>query len=630
MDSKKKFYIALKAMLKNNDALEDEKIPIEDHPHTTFIRYLINRTRCLYDSKKLKPIHFLRIPFEIANGHGEGIDEKTQKKYKEYLDELLKHYKTNKKWNIVAHIESLRQLKETSRVFNFKKERTQKEWGGWYPNEWRKKHPDSWESNIDDYQNIAKEFRFAHSLALFANSCKDQQKSAKDKYPLYYLGIIQAKDIYCNEPRKNTELDTLRKTLETPYSEKIPFEFFEKNLELFSPYYLTPQEMDTFFKWAICHCVHNNKNPHLPFLKELWTLGKLFKVHCFHFDFLDTAGSKINDHLYVKIKQLKEYLINGALIFPPNDYSIENDFSKMIRFLGREFPIDSIIALTQNLFSFDKEYRDAQKVVNTGLLEKNKALIDEKKTSLSILDWLDYPLTKNTDEQHRSINFILKAICIYNTNPKLYNTKMLEMGPALLKQIHSIKQAIAKDEPVAFSTINNESIDESIVPELCVILGVIERLLYPCKIVSSYDNTKKERILFILKYIANPNNRQVIASRFSSILGDIIKHPKITRLVTSQDIINNTRCLESVAEFSNKFCPIVFSETMRLISENNYNLELMSSKELDALQSVTYEEYKKQVEQCEKDLNVSKEIYSIHGYLLQQAGIIPPCANDNS
>lgn len=492
-----------------------------------------------------------------------------------------------------------------------------------------KKRPDSWKSNIDDYQNIAKEFRLAHSLAVFASKCESQTDPAKDKYPLYYLGIIEAKVIYCKEPDNNLALAALRKTLQAPYSEQISFKFFENKLEFFSPYYLTPQEMDTFFKWAICHCVHDNKKPHLPFLKELWTLGKLFKVHCFHFDFLDTARSKINDRLYVKIKELKKYLVDGVIEFPPNDYGIEDDFSKMVRFLEREFPIDFIISLTQNLFRFDKECSDAQKVGNPELLEKNKALIDKRKTSLSILDWLDYPLTKDTDEQHRLVGFLLKAICIYNRNPELYNAKMLGMGPALLENMYSIKQSIAKGETVGFPIFNNKGVDESIILELYVVLGLIERFLYPCKIVSEYDDTKKARILSVLRYITEPDNMQVVASRFPSIFGSVVMHNKILRLVTCQDIINSTRWFRAIGKFSEKFTPVVMSETMRLISENKRDIELMGTKDLDAIQFAVYEECKKKVEQNEKDLVFNQEIYNMQERLIQQAGIKPP-ESDNS
>ena len=555
----------------------------------------------------------MRIPFEIANGYGDCIDEKKQRVYNEYLDELLKHYRASKKWNIASHIESLRQLNESSRVFDFESEREKKGWGGWYPNEWRKKRPDSWKSNIDDYQNIAKEFRLVHSLAVFASKCESQTDPAKDKYPLYYLGIIEAKVIYCKEPDNNLALAALRKTLQAPYSEQISFKFFENKLEFFSPYYLTPQEMDTFFKWAICHCVHDNKKPHLPFLKKMWALGKLFKVHCFHFDFLDTARSKINDRLYVKIKELKKYLVDGVIEFPPNDYGIEDDLSKMIRFLERELPIDLIVSLTQNLFHFDKEYSDVRKVGDPKLLENNKDLIDKRKTSLSILDWLEFPLTKDTDKQHRLVGFLLKAICIYNRDPELYNAKMLEMGPALLENMHSIKLSIDKGEAVGFPIFSNESVDESIVMELCVILGLIERFLYPCKIVSEFDDAKKERILSVLRYITEPDNLQVVASRFPSIFGSIVMHNKILRLVTCQDIINSTRWLRSIGEFSNTFTPVVLDETKRLIMEKKRDLALMGVKDLDAIQFAVYEERKKKAEQSEKDLSFSQEIYNMQG-----------------
>ena len=611
--ARKDFYKALRALLRSYDALEVEKKPIEEYPHTTFRRFFINRTRYLYNQKKLNPIDFLRIPFEIANGYGDCIDEKKQRVYNEYLDELLKHYRASKKWNIASHIESLRQLNESSRVFDFESEREKKGWGGWYPNEWRKKRPDSWKSNIDDYQNIAKEFRLVHSLAVFASKCESQTDPAKDKYPLYYLGIIEAKVIYCKEPDNNLALAALRKTLQAPYSEQISFKFFENKLEFFSPYYLTPQEMDTFFKWAICHCVHDNKKPHLPFLKKMWALGKLFKVHCFHFDFLDTARSKINDRLYVKIKELKKYLVDGVIEFPPNDYGIEDDLSKMIRFLERELPIDLIVSLTQNLFHFDKEYSDVRKVGDPKLLENNKDLIDKRKTSLSILDWLEFPLTKDTDKQHRLVGFLLKAICIYNSDPELYNAKMLEMGPALLENMHSIKLSIDKGEAVGFPIFSNESVDESIVMELCVILGLIERFLYPCKIVSEFDDAKKERILSVLRYITEPDNLQVVASRFPSIFGSIVMHNKILRLVTCQDIINSTRWLRSIGEFSNTFTPVVLDETKRLIMEKKRDLALMGVKDLDAIQFAVYEERKKKAEQSEKDLSFSQEIYNMQG-----------------
>ena len=129
--ARKDFYKALRALLRSYDALEVEKKPIEEYPHTTFRRFFINRTRYLYNQKKLNPIDFLRIPFEIANGYGDCIDEKKQRVYNEYLDELLKHYRASKKWNIASHIESLRQLNESSRVFDFESEREKKGWGGW-------------------------------------------------------------------------------------------------------------------------------------------------------------------------------------------------------------------------------------------------------------------------------------------------------------------------------------------------------------------------------------------------------------------------------------------------------------------------------------------------------------------
>lgn len=609
MDYKKKYYKALKAMLKNYDALEEDSASIEEHPHMAFRRFLINRIRYRLKKEELKPIHYLRIPFEIAHGDGEDIDVETRKKYNEYLDEILKQYTFGKKKNIGAHIESLRQLKKSSRVFNFENDRKKKGWQGWDLDEWD--YPDRWKSNVDDYQNIAREFMFAHSLAVFASSCGIQKDSVKGKYLLYFLGIIEAKDIYCKEPDNNMELVALRKTLQAPYSKQIPFGTFEKNLEFFSPYYLTPQEMDTFFKFAICHCVRDNKNPHLPFLKELWTLGKLFKVHCFHFDFLNTtAGSKINDCLYEKIKELEVYLSEGEIKFPPNDYGIEDDLSKVIRFLGREFPIDFIVSLTQNLFHFDKEYSDARKVGNPKLLEKNKELIDKRKTSLSILDWLEFPLTKDTDKPHRFVGFLLKAICIYNRDPELYNAKMLEMGPALLENMHSIELSIDKGDAVGFPIFfSNESVDESMVMELCVILGLIERILFPCKIVSEYDDTKKKHILSVLRYISAPDNLQVVASRFPSILGSIVMHNKILRLVTCQDIINSMQWLRPIGKFIEKFFPIVRSETMSLISENKRDKEC-----------------KKKEEQNAKDLDNLQEIYNS---LIQQMGKTPP-ASDNS
>lgn len=625
--TQKKFYKALKAMLKSYDALEEDSAPIEEHPHIAFRRFLIHRTRYWYNKKNLKPIHFLRIPFEIANGHDEGIDAETRKKYNEYLDEILKQYTFGKKKNIGAHIESLRQLKKSSRVFNFENDRKKKGWQGWDLDEWD--YPDRWKSNVDDYQNIAREFMFAHSLAVFASSCGIQKDSVKGKYLLYFLGIIEAKDIYCKEPDNNMELAALRKTLQAPYSEQIPFGTFEKNLEFFSPYYLRPQEMDTFFKWAICHCVHNNKKPNLPFLKKLWALGKLFKVHCFHFDFLDTARSKINDRLYVKIKELEKHLVNGVIEFPPNDYGIEDDLSKAIRFLGREFPIDFIVSHTQNLFHFDNEYSDARKVGNPKLLEKNKELIDKRKTSLSILDWLEFPLTKDTDKPHRFVGFLLKAICIYNRDPELYNAKMLEMGPTLLEDMYSIKLSIDKGEAVGFPIFSNESVDESIVMELCVILGLIERFLYPCKIVSEFDDAKKERILTVLRYITEPDNLQVVASRFPSIFGSIVMHNKILRLVTCQDIINSARWLRSIGEFSETFTPVVLDDTMRLIRETKRDLELKGSMDLDAIQSAVYEECKKKIEQSENDLIFSQEIRNIQGHLIQQIGKTPPESNNS-
>lgn len=628
MDYKKKYYKALKAMLKNYDALEEDSASIEEHPHMAFRRFLINRISYRLKKEELKPIHYLRIPFEIAHGDGEDIDKETRKKYNEYLDELWKHYRACKKWNIASHIESLRQLNGLSRVFDFESECKKKGWGGWYPNEWRKNCPDSWKSNIDDYQNIAKEFRLAHSLAVFASKCISQK--GQDKYPLYYLGIIKTKDIYCREPDNNLELADLHKILQAPYSEEIPFGIFEKYLEFFSPYYLTSQEMDTFFKFAICHCVRDNKNPHLPFLKELWTLGKLFKVHCFHFDFLNTtAGSKINNRLYVKIKELKKYLVDGVIESPPNDYGIEDDLSKSIRFLGRVFPIDFIVSLTQNLFHFDKEYSDAQKVGDPKLLKINKDLINKRKTSLSILDWLEFSLTKDTDKQHRLVGFLLKAICIYNRDPELYNAKMLEMGPALLENMHSIKLSIDKGEAVGFPIFSNESVDESMVMELCVILGLIERFLFPCKIVSEYDDTKKKHILSVLRYISAPDNLQVVASRFPSILGSIVMHNKILRLVTCQDIINSMQRLRPIGKFIEKFVPIVWSKTMSLISENKRDIELMSAEKLDAVQSAVYEECKKKVEQNEKDFVFSQEIYNMQDRFVQQMGKTPPIS-DNS
>jgi hypothetical protein len=165
--------------------------------------------------------------------------------------------------------------------------------------------------------------------------------------------------------------------------------------------------------------------------------------------------------------------------------------------------------------------------------------------------------------------------------------------------------------------------------ELCVILGLIERFLYPCKIVSEYDDAKKKRILSILKYITEPDSMQVVASRFPSIFGSIVMHNKILRLVTCQDIINSMRGLRPIEKFSEKFTPLVMSETMRLISENKRDIELMSKKNLDAIQSAVYEECKKKVEQNEKDFVFNQEICSLNEHFVQQMGKTPP-VSDNS
>ena len=56
------------------------------------------------------------------------------------------------------------------------------------------------------------------------------------------------------------------------------------------------------------------------------------------------------------------------------------------------------------------------------------------------------------------------------------------------------------------------------------------------------------------------------------------------------------------------------------------DIELMSAKKLDEVQSAVYEECKKKVEQNAKDLDNVQEIYNS---LIQQMGKTPP-ASDNS
>ena len=610
----KDFYRVLDSMLRAHDDLEDD-LPIEKYPHATFVSFFTERLKYLQSKNKLTAIEYLKIPFEIANGTRNGIDQNIKNTYSDYIDHLISTHRNNTKDQIKEHLTSLKELKNASRVYDFE---TYPDWQGWDPSTW-KEYPNKWNEHLDDFKNIAKEFKFSHSIAQFASLCKAQkeQEPAKEKILSFYLKQINYNDIHnCDSPSTD-ELKELKNYLHEEYHDQ-DYTFLEKNIKFFSPYYLDREEVNTFFKWAICSCVVNRNQPHLPFFKKIWLLGKLYNIHYYPINFFDYSGSRINDELFVKIKVLREYLLKKDITYPIKTYDIEDDLSKKILFLKTKFPISLIIKISQNLHIFDKAYDSAQASGNKDVLDSNKQTINQAKSSISILDWIDNPLTRSTDKAHRLFALIVKALCIYNTDPTHYNKKLLEMGPLLLSKILSLKQAIDQDSKKTNPIFDDKNINDIIVSEIFAILGLTERFIYTIKENSKINIISQERIIFVINFITDDKYSSILNFRERFLWGNILKHPKIIRFITSLDFETNTRWYTYLGEFSSKFLPIVNRETINVINETQNMLNTINRSNLSDSQQKDYDESLGNIQKNKKLIQFSDKLNNLKEQLESQ------------
>lgn len=132
------------------------------------------------------------------------------------------------------------------------------------------------------------------------------------------------------------------------------------------------------------------------------------------------------------------------------------------------------------------------------------------------------------------------------------------MGPLLLSKILSLKQAIDQDSKKTNPIFDDKNINDIIVSEIFAILGLTERFIYTSKENSKINIISQERIIFVINFITDDKYSSILNFRERFLWGNILKHPKIIRFITSLDFETNTRW-SKYAKYNKSFKSIRFT-----------------------------------------------------------------------
>jgi hypothetical protein len=561
------FYKALERMLRAQDALADERFSIDEYPHNDFAKFFVISIKELKKSDLLKPISFMHIPFKMGFGTRKTVDASVKEKYKKYIDQLMKVHtpkelsskellndklkKMEKNQakkeqdessefkeieSIHNHLELWSKL-EGTRVFDFDYEHKNKYpgWNGWLPEQWGINNPDF----VKEFEHIGKEFNFSHSIALLYQLC-DAQKGdcpVKEKWVLYYWGIKNAEELY-HPDSNNSEWNDLKLLLQNDYPEIIEtnnVEDFKQSIKYFNPHDMTVEEMNKFFICSLIKCAENKEEANTPFYKKLCLLGRLNKIHCFPLSYLEPVDSKLPDVVRAKVHALKDCILGKKIIFPAKNKikAIDADWDKKIQFIMPKIPFKKVMPMFCNLNELKKKIEECDKTGNQEQLKVNKEIIDNATTIYPILDWVKLSIDDSPDKEHKLLNIILFFFCEYSADPEYFNKKIMAFKTGLIPFLVS-----AKDDPDKVLERLNK-INDGIVPDLLSLVGFAERIFYPYKIGSELNESMAQKVERIVDYLSDESNYSVLAFRSFGFLGNVFKHPKITKIITLPDFERN-------------------------------------------------------------------------------------------
>jgi len=506
------FYRALRNMLLCFDALEDENIPIDEYPHNIFAKYYIDRIRALYKEEDLHPISFMHIPFEMANGKRESIEEPVKQKYLCYINLLIEQYEqttqeqisekigriyqneTKTASDIKRHLESYKELKG-EKVFEFN---TYSGWKEWNPSKWKIDTKAQQIITIEELEQIGKEFEFSYAMARLASLCEAQKDKEpfKEKWIPYFWGMAGADKIY-NPDSSNTDLEKLKDFLQKDYAvivendRELSIEYLKENLKFFNPCDMTLEEMNKYFICSIILCKENKEKPEQVFFKQVCLLGRLNRIHCYPIRFIESEKEEDQENLRLKIKALKEIILGKKIKFPNEKKikNIEDDWIRKVGFLGSKISFKSLFPIICDLLNLSQQYENRKTTGNREQMERNKESVEKAKTSYVILDSIEYPLNSKADKKHRCLELTIALICLYSSNPKKYNDVLTSMEKNVLPQLKN-----AFDEPEKSLTFI-ERANEGIIPEIISFIGVLERIANPIKFNNALEMKDFQRIV---------------------------------------------------------------------------------------------------------------------------------------
>lgn len=566
------FYRALRNMLLCFDALEDENIPIDEYPHNVFAKYYIDRIRALYKEEDLHPISFMHIPFEMANGKRESIEEPVKQKYLCYINLLIEQYEltaqeqisekigriyqneTKTASDIKRHLESYKELKG-ERVFEFN---TYNGWKEWNPSKWKIDTKAQQIITIEELEQIGKEFEFSYAMARLASLCEAQKDKEpfKEKWIPYFWGMAGADKIY-NPDSSNTDLEKLKDFLQKDYAvivendRELSIEYLKENLKFFNPYNMTLEEMNKYFICSIILCKEDKEKPEPGFFKQVCLLGRLNKIHCYPICFIESEKEEDQENLRLKIKALKEIILGKKIKFPDEKKikNIEDNWISKVGFLGAKIPFNLLFPTICDIFGLSQQYENRKTTGNREQMERNKESVEKAKTSYVILDSIEYPLNSKADKKHRCLELTIMLICLYSSNPPKYNEVLASMDENILSRL----KAAFEDPEKSLTFVDR--VNEGIIPEIISFIGMLERIAKPIKFNKVLEMEDLQRIVSNSHFAEDANNSSVSLFRSRIFSGNIFKHPKIIKFITMVDFKKNLAWLDEFRVFVSQIAP---------------------------------------------------------------------------
>ena len=578
------FEKALRYMLLCYDALEEENIPIDEYPHYDFAKYNVERVRALKDEKIL-PVTFMHIPFEMAQGKRQYVNEDNVKpKYQRYVDLLIEQYELSSQEQISIKI-GKKSLGETKTVLELKRHLelykelkgkkvydlpTYTGWRGWNPRKWEIEAENLQTIAVKDLEQIGKEFEFSYAMARLASLCEAQKNEApfKEKWVLYFWGLVNANEVYQGN-NHDVELENLKQFLKQDYKaifsldRELNVDYLKECIKYFNPYCLTLEEMNKYFICSIILCKENKEKPEQVFFRQVCLLGRLNKIHCFPIRFIESESESDQENLRVKIKGLKEIVVGNEIKFPKKERlkSIEENWLGKVGFLGAKIPFRILFPMICSLFDLDNQCEKRKTTGDKEQMEKNKGYIEKSKSSYVVLDWIAYPLSSLADRKHRFFELVVKLLCLYSANPQKCNELLNSMGENILPELKS-----ASEEPEK-RLVLVEKVNEGIIPEIIAFIGTVERIAMPIRFDSKLEPKDMLKLERNLRFSEDGNNSSVLFFRSNVLLGHVFKHPKIVKFITNVDYARNMAWLEDIRAVFPRIVPFLLRDLAEVASD---------------------------------------------------------------